>query len=814
MKNKTFKYLFLILIALSANTICDAQDDISIKIFMSRNGDKVKLRWQPANSETSDLIQQYGVTIVRKEFVPCPPPVDPGQAVAPEPYGLEASEDPESPAGENLPDPKYTQIVSGLFPLTQSEFSAHAIRSTPSGNAAYELIYGNAPIITGNGLSQALKINQSKENRFSFLNAVAIRNFQLAKLLALGIEDVLPCQGKYTYQISIGDHKQEYSFNYIEPEPSYAVKPFIFGTTGSNRKVELSFDQALLTQGYFGFYIERSLDSLTNYVQLNATPYAQSYNQADAKASTRASYIDTVPQNNVKYFYRIKAENMFNQFSEYSEIVSGKAIPPRLPIEPNLSIKLITDNAVIFRIPVVPSQYQNKISKITLYKSADISKDYVIAMPNTTILPSDSVIMDDQLIGSVYYMLTYLDENNHYYQTTPIMVQAKDITPPAIPRGLAANVKQDGTITLSWGKNEDFDLSAYRLYRSNGRTGAFIDVSGDDIIDTTYIDYLPNNVLIDSAFYKMIATDYRGNYSDYSEIVGISRPDALAPSNPVLFSGIGSTDGIYLHWEPSYSSDVDHHVLERSSPTETWTSILTFTPKQTQYYTTQQGTVGSYTYIDNNNILNQEYTYRLVAYDDNGNIASSGTVSVIPMVSLVEGKITWIDEFHTCDQTLSSESQSKMTGISQAISAINASGTPTNVKNTLLQLLQNGFITVTQYQALSGQPSTVISQDLLGLSNAIVANEKKKCYINVKWRYVHKDINDNTKYEIYRATNNFTFDLYKTLKHSEIEHTDDTNYKWTDTAVLHGRKYSYKIIALNTNNTSSKLSNTVSAVLE
>jgi hypothetical protein len=318
-------------------------------------------------------------------------------------------------------------------------------------------------------------------------------------------------------------------------------------------------------------------------------------------------------------------------------------------------------------------------------------------------------------------------------------------------------------------------------------------------------------VLIDSTYYKMIASDYRGNYSEYSEVVGIARPDVNPPSSPVMLSGIGTTDGIYINWLPSSSSDITHHTLERSSQTEgSWTKILTFTPKESQYYTTTTTTNFDYIYMDAN-VINQEYNYRLVAYDDNSNYTSSDIISVTPMVVTVEGRITDLDEFHTCDPTLSSESQAKVTQVTNTANTLTNSSV-LQVKNSLLQLLQNGFITVGQYQSMSGQSPQVVVDALNAIANGIIANEKKKCYINVKWSYLFFDNDPDLKFEIYRAVNNYTFDLYKTLDQSMIEKTDFKN-KWTDTAVVHGRKYSYKIVALNPNGTQSKVSNLISVIL-
>jgi fibronectin type 3 domain-containing protein len=805
---KKINTILAIVLFCTMGTTLFAQDTIAIRIISQVSSEgHVKLRWQPTNAASQALIQQEGINIHRKTVNKnC----GDGDLSNPATY----TPDPSSSDPPLSDDDQQAQvvIVQNFMPIGQSDLYNHAIMGTGDGQAAYELLYGTAaPVLNGSPFANAVTLQKSTANKFTFVGALAARNYELAKLLAWGIEDDLACPGTYTYIFNIGNYRFECTVAYESGINPYLAPPYLVSAEGGDQTAVITYDQTQLKQGYIGYYFERSLDSLGQYAPLNTVPYIYS-RKSGTEDSGNGFYQDSLPLNKVKYYYRIRATNLFGNYSPYSNIISVKGIPPRLPISPVLGVKLLTEQDVVFRIPAIPAQYQSKISQIQLFKSADVSEGYIAV--DGIILASDTLASDAQLIGSMYYILTYVDENGHYYRSNTLMVQAKDVTPPLAPKGLAAIVSQDGTIKLEWKGNEEYDLAGYRLYRSNGRNETYIDVTGQGIQDTTYIDFLPNNVLIDSAYYKMIAYDYRGNYSAYSLIAGISRPDKLAPANPVLFSGIGTSEGIYLKWEPSYSSDVVRHAVERSSPTEAWSEILSFTPKDQQYYTAQQNAYGIYNYIDNYNLLTQQYSYRLIAYDDNGNISSSGIITVLPMATIVEGKITWIDEFHTCDPTLTSEAQSKVTGISQGISTINASGTAANVKNTLLQLLQSGFITISQYQTMSGQPSTIVSQDLLGISTGIIANDKKKCYINVKWHYVHKDVNDETRYEIYRAVGNFTFDLYKTLKHSELEVNDATTYKFTDTAVQHGRKYSYKILALNTNNTSSKISNTVSAILE
>lgn len=747
----------------------------------------IKIRWQPHSIKLYNDIRIKGISINRK-------------TIKLDGRFLNLGEQNES----------ISELCFECLPMPQEEFASHNFNDQDLANAVYEVWFLNTtPTFSDTTFKQAIRTQQTSENKFTFLTLLTNRNFEIAEALALGKQDYIEPNSIYIYTFTIEEYTYKYTVNTSLNQTMTA--PTIFSGNGGDKAASLSFDQSSLSQYYIGYYFEKSIDSI-NFTPINTAPYIYS-TKKDTNLNYVGYFIDSLPQNNVKYYYRVRGATLFDDYGPYSNIISVKGKPARLDILPNLSIDLITATSVTFGLSTIPEQFQSKITDISIYKSLSPLDGFTKVNTNEEIRSEDTQYTDNNLLGSMYYVLTYIDENEHYYKSNAILVQAKDSIPPAVPSGLRAEVFKEGSVILKWNRNSEVDLVGYRLYRANGTGETFIDVLGEDIKDTAYIDFLPNNVLIDSAFYKILALDHRANYSEYSEVVGISRPDAVAPSQPVIFSGIGGQGGIFLNWAPSPSSDVTYHTLERSSDTNgKWSEILSFTPLDTQYYNTKLYINFNYVYEDNNNISYQQYNYRLVAYDDNGNYAASDIVSVTPLPNIVEGKIDQFSELHSCDTTISTLVQSQVNGLNSSASSISGNGSLTNITTHLLSLLQSGYINVATYQHLITQSANKVVIGLNTAANDALSSNINVCEINLRWIYnTHHSVTD-LKFEIYRAVNNYTFDLYKTLDASHFSNNNPA-FWWKDTEVTYGRRYSYKIVAVNPNNTQTKVSNMITVIL-
>jgi len=83
----------------------------------------------------------------------------------------------------------------------------------------------------------------------------------------------------------------------------------------------------------------------------------------------------------------------------------------------------------------------------------------------------------------------------------------------------------------------------------------------------------------------MVAGDGHDNYSDFSTILALARPDIIPPSRPVLYKATPTPAGIELGWAFSSSDDLARHELQRKNINVTdWETVLTITPEQADNY--------------------------------------------------------------------------------------------------------------------------------------------------------------------------------------------------------------------------------------
>jgi len=98
-----------------------------------------------------------------------------------------------------------------------------------------------------------------------------------------------------------------------------------------------------------------------------------------------------------------------------------------------------------------------------------------------------------------------------------------DTLPPAAPTGFIAEVLDLANgILLTWNKNIEDDLSYYTIYKAN--INGFEPDTTNILVRTNDTTFVDNEILEGSYYYKISATDYSGNESDFADasvIVGV-----------------------------------------------------------------------------------------------------------------------------------------------------------------------------------------------------------------------------------------------------------------------------------------------------
>ena len=108
-----------------------------------------------------------------------------------------------------------------------------------------------------------------------------------------------------------------------------------------------------------------------------------------------------------------------------------------------------------------------------------------------------------------------------------------DTTPPAVPDGIAATHRDDGTVFLSWRANRtDPDLAGYVVYRSTRIEGGFVPVITDPVRSNSFLDARPPGG--SKVWYRIAARDAAANESAPSAPIAARGPRPAPTAATVL----------------------------------------------------------------------------------------------------------------------------------------------------------------------------------------------------------------------------------------------------------------------------------------
>jgi hypothetical protein len=380
-------------------------------------------------------------------------------------------------------------------------------------------------------------------------------------------------------------------------------KPVIKSFGEEEEKIILSWDRKIHEKSYTSYWIERSRDSI-NFERINTQPYIHAEDVQQSMGESDINYIISV-NNYDPYYYRIIGIDPFGDESEPSVAIKlvGKDRTP--PPAPNRAKAYMPDDQSM-RI-----EWMQDTSSVDLqaYRILYSKESDGVYLPISDILPAFARTFIDRApdyINKNFYKICAIDTAGNYACTEPVYGFVQDTFPPEKPTGLHGAIDSSGVVTLQWNLGAERDIDGYHVYFSNRFNGVFSIISNDLIRDTAFQDSISLNSLTKEVFYRIVAVDVRGNYSDFSDMVQVIRPDTIPPG-PAVFTKYEVTErGIYLEWHPSYSSDVMIHHLYRSTDGAAFSLIDSFTERNENQY------------LDTLFSPSTRYKYRILAVDDSG----------------------------------------------------------------------------------------------------------------------------------------------------------------------------------------------------
>lgn len=537
-----------------------AQDEMeeptpAVKVIARAYKDSVKLRWAPSSPVSWYYANKYGYKIERYLLVK---------------------------DGELLKTPeKRLMLNESIKPAALSEWEPFAETNDYISIAA-QAIYGESfDVLTNAGSDILQMINKSREleSRYSFALFSADVSPKVAQLSALAFVDESAKRGeKYLYKV-IAD----VPYDVIKIDTGYVFigtddfrplpKPRDLKAVFGDKSVMLSWEHRFNDRFYIAYMFERSSDGKT-FSQLDNLPLINT--QKDAGVLQDYMFkIDSVPENNIKYYYRLRGLNSFGEYGPYSDTVSGFGYEG-FAANPAITSSKVMLNKYVQLNWVFPDSLNYLIKGFQIQRGTDDKGPFLNL--SDTLLPATERTFTDQTDQTTnYYKVIAMDQGNKPHPAFPYLVLLIDSIPPVMPVGLEGKIDSLGIVFLTWDYNKEIDLLGYRVFRANHGNDEFSQITKDPVKTNRFLDTINVKTLTRKVFYKIQALDQHFNPSEFSEILELKRPDKIPPVQAVFTEIESDENGIKLSWICSSSDDVEKHVLYRKSENnDLWNVIYVF----------------------------------------------------------------------------------------------------------------------------------------------------------------------------------------------------------------------------------------------
>lgn len=396
-------------------------------------------------------------------------------------------------------------------------------------------------------------------------------------------------------------------FTFIAVADTYSVPPplHVFARF-EDKTVEISWDRQSTQHLFSAFNVERSANGGKSYIQINKNPIINTLTEEESQVR-RFMYVDTVPQYNVEYFYRVRGITPFGELSKPSEVVSGKGKEILVGVNPVISGSERTKESTIIVRWEFPDDYQKEVKGFTVERSSLAEGPF--NRISDTLGNEIRDFTDISPEGINYYQVCAISKSGYDYCSFPSLMQLPDSIPPDIPKGLKGVIDSLGIVYLNWDENAETDLMSYKVYRSNHPELDFVPINPKQVISESFSDTVPLNNLSGKVYYAISAVDRNYNESGRCIPLKIVKPDTIPPVSPRIINYKVELGTVQIEWIPSTSEDVYQHLIYRHIlNNNNWELIRTYPSKLPERVS----------FRDSLLLNGENYEYMILAVDESG----------------------------------------------------------------------------------------------------------------------------------------------------------------------------------------------------
>ncbi|MCK9451915.1 MAG: hypothetical protein M0Q90_09515 [Bacteroidales bacterium] len=537
------KKLIIVLLFITLAQGLNAQDNSRcINIEFQYRAEGVKIRWVYNDYISWKTAVKNGVSIQRAEF------------------------------DENLRLINNTTLFDTLKPESLDEMKAKFGKDNMHAAVAAQMLYGKSRVTETENFGQFIKQKKNEQEMMhSTAMFVSALNFEVAKSIALGLEQQLEPDKNYVYKMFVRNtlcdtvYLSVSTHEYTEP----TIVSNALQATPGEKKVILSWDG--MQSDLIGYFIEKSPMNANDFVRLNEEPMVMIENEFNKEDLI---YIDSLERNYVPYEYRLVGLNAFGDETQPSEaiIAMGRDVTP--PPAPVIS-KIIAEPNAFLSIIWAQMPEVSDLKAFNVLRAAIIEGPY--EQINDSPLSKENTSFNDlhpHALLPNFYVVEVVDTAGNSARSLPVQGVIIDTIAPGCPNAWLTDSVTNGSYTLVWNKSVEPDVMGYRVYSANAKDHVFTLVS-DVVSDTSFQGKTTLKTLTEKIFFKVSAVDVHYNESRDCGIVELLRKDTIRPSNAVFKEVVTQSSAVLLSWIPSSSSDADSiFVVRKEAMDSTWTKVF------------------------------------------------------------------------------------------------------------------------------------------------------------------------------------------------------------------------------------------------
>ena len=538
---------------------------------------KVKLRWGPTNEAAWLYTKDKGFNLYRAEFTDILP-IGADYHLYAENLSIPSAAD----VAVLVEDPSVGDYIKMVGLTTYGEWQT--VKAGQSSNENWG------------------KRSQELESRYLAFMFACDMSFEAAALGGYAfIDENIEANKNYAYRIEIAnDSIYTPTYKVVRAgNISKTTSPQFSQTSEFENKVVLQWYRDMSDKYFTAYHIEKSKSGST-WQRLTEQPYINPVTD-DLGYLEHITFSDSVA-NYDAHFYRVIGIDAFGDESPPSEQIKLMGRDRTPPIAPSVDSAYLTRNQDAIKLMWHFDEKSADLASIVIKKGPQpegpFSPIYKASKVEVTYLDTKPSLTELQ-----YFQVCAVDTAGNEACSAGQYAFFDDNVAPNAPHGLTGKIDSNGVVTLHWHLGEEEDLLGYYVQAGNGKERVFASLTNKPVRDTMWRDTITLHTLTEEIYYRVNAVDLRKNYSQFSEIIRLAKPDTIPPRPSVFKKYKVRADHISLDYALSSSSDISKVILLKKNLKSG--EIFEIALQK-----------GSSNYLDKDIAPNSKYIYDLITFDD------------------------------------------------------------------------------------------------------------------------------------------------------------------------------------------------------